>query len=49
MLEVGILKVSMILLLIGLLLIVVSFNPSFMNVFDSKSLGNKLIRSLKCF
>ena len=48
MLEVGIFKESLTFLLIGLLLIAVSCNPYFRNIFGSKSLANKLIRDHKC-
>ena len=48
MLEVGILKEKLRVLLIGLLLFAVRGNPCFRTVFGSKSLGNKLIRDPKC-
>ena len=46
MLEVGSLQESFTFLLIELFLIVVSSNPWFRTIFNSKSLGNKLIRDL---
>ena len=48
MLEVGILKESLMFLLIGLFFIFVSGDPCYMTDFGSKSLGNKLITNPKC-